>query len=63
MFLFFAKKGKGGGLVENVRKVLEGEPPPNPVPEPASSSLLTLGLLALLGYMWRKRRQAGLQLG
>ena len=33
------------------------------VPEPSSSSLVALGLLVLLGYGWRQRRQAGLQIG
>ena len=37
--------------------------PPTAVPEPRSGSLLALGLLALLGYGWRQRRQAGLQIG
>lgn len=33
------------------------------VPEPTTGSLVALGLLALLGYGWRQRRQAGLQIG
>ena len=33
------------------------------VPEAPTGSLVTLGLLALLGYGWRQRRQAGLQIG
>ena len=33
------------------------------VPELQTGSLLALGLLGLLGYGWRQRRQAGLQIG
>jgi len=33
------------------------------VPEPTTFLLLALGLLALLGYEWRQRRQAGMQVG
>jgi len=33
------------------------------VPEPATSVLLTSGLLGIAGYRWRQRRQAGAQVG
>jgi len=40
----------------------EPEPRPRPaatgVPEPASLTLLGIGALGLLGYGWRKRKQA-----
>jgi MYXO-CTERM domain-containing protein len=33
------------------------------VPEPSSVVLAGVGLLLLLGYGWRQRRHAGLQVG
>jgi MYXO-CTERM domain-containing protein len=36
---------------------------PSSVPEPSSALMAGLGLLLLLGYGWRQRRQAGLQVG
>lgn len=36
---------------------------PTAVPEPPSISLLMLAILALLGYGWRKQRQARLMIG
>ena len=34
-----------------------------PVPEPSTAYLVLLGLMLLLGYRWRQRRQAGPQIG
>lgn len=61
---FFLASGVAGGFafstplnIQDITLELDLGPAATAVPEPASLTLLGLGALGLLGYVWRRRQQ------
>ena len=46
-----------GGQSSSAPPPLPPPPPPNPIPEPGTFVLMVMGILAMVGYGWRRRKR------